>query len=140
MEILSFSKLPDEAVEIRTLVFVDEQGFSKELEFDENETRATHLVGFINGNAAATSRYYYEECKNAYLIGRIAVKKDYRGNGLGAEIVKAAEERITAQGGKAIVIHAQMRAKGFYESLGYSQDSEVDLEEGVEHVWMKKLC
>ena len=138
MEIISCNKLPVYAVEIRTQVFVKEQGFSEELEFDNNEDKATHLVGFADGHYAATCRYYFEESKNAFLIGRIAVMKKYRGQGLGAEIVKAAEERIIADGGKAIVIHAQLRVKGFYESLGYKQDSEPDLEEGVEHIWMKK--
>ena len=49
-------------------------------------------MGFIDGHFAATSRFFYDETRGAYLISRIAVMKEYRGKGLGAEIVKAAEK------------------------------------------------
>lgn len=139
MEIKVYDKLPTYAVEIRMEVFVKEQGFSKNFELDENETRATHLVGFIDGKMAATSRFFYDESRTAYLIGRIAVMKEHRGKGLGAEIVKAAEDEILKQGGNTAVIHAQLRARGFYESIGYTAYGDIDLEEGVEHIMMKKL-
>lgn len=138
MEIKIFDKLPVYAVDIRMEVFVKEQGFSKDLELDENEGKATHLVGFINGNMAATSRFFFDENRNAYLISRIAVKKEYRGKGLGAEIVKAAEKEIIRLGGKRTVIHAQLRVKEFYETLGYTAYGDIDLEEGVEHIMMEK--
>lgn len=138
MEIKVFEKLPTYAVEIRMQVFVKEQGFSKDLELDENEKRATHLVGFIDGKTAATARYFFDEKRDAYLISRIAVVKEHRGKGLGGEIVKTSEEQIKAQGGKSAVIHAQLRAKGFYESIGYTSYGDIDLEEGVEHIMMKK--
>lgn len=138
MEIKVYDKLPTYAVEIRMQVFVKEQGFSKDLELDKNEQRATHLVGFIDGHFAATSRFFYDETRGAYLISRIAVMKKYRGKGLGAEIVKAAEKEIIKLGGKRTVIHAQLRVKEFYESLGYTPYGEIDLEEGVEHIMMQK--
>lgn len=139
MNIKVYSSLPKEAEDIRIRVFVDEQGFSKDLEFDEFENRATHIVGFVQEDFAATSRFFYSEKFNAYLIGRIAVKKAYRGKGLGSEIVTAAEEEIRKLKGKTSVIHAQLRVKEFYETLGYTAFGEVDLEEGVEHIMMKKV-
>ncbi len=138
MEIKVYDKLPTYAVEIRMQVFVKEQGFSKDLELDENEQKSTHLVGFLDGHFAATSRFFYDENHKAYLISRIAVMKEHRGNGLGAEIVKAAEEEIRKLGGKRTVIHAQLRVKEFYESLGYCAFGEIDIEEGVEHIMMQK--
>ena len=138
MEIKAYNALPSFAEEIRKKIFVEEQGFSEVLEFDENEDIATHLVGFIDSKPAATARFYFEESKDAFLIGRIAVMKEFRTMGLGSEIVKAAEERIIKEGGKSIVIHAQLRVKAFYESIGYSPISGIDLEEGVEHIWMGK--
>lgn len=138
MEIKVYEKLPVYAVEIRMQVFVKEQGFSEKLELDENEAKATHLAGFIDGHFAATSRFFFDEKRGAYLISRIAVRKEYRGKGLGGEIVKAAEDEIIKLGGKLAVIHAQLRVKKFYESLGYTAYGEIDLEEGVEHIMMKK--
>lgn len=138
MEIKVYDKLPASAAEIRVKVFVDEQGFSKELEFDESEAIATHLVGFCDDSFAATSRFFYHEGHKAYLIGRIAVLKEHRGKGLGGKIVTAAEEEIKKLGGTKTVIHAQLRVKEFYESLGYEAFGEIDLEEGVEHIMMQK--
>lgn len=139
MDIKIYDKLPVYAVEIRMQVFVKEQGFSKDLELDENEQKATHLVGFVDGHLAATSRFFFDESRGAYLISRIAVMKEYRGKGLGGKIVKAAEDEIVKLGGKTAVIHAQLRVKEFYESLGYKAYGEIDLEEGVEHIMMKKI-
>lgn len=138
MKIKVYSTLPEEAKIIRTQVFVKEQGFSKDLEFDEYENIATHLVGFIDEDFAATSRFYYSKNHNAYLIGRIAVKKEHRKKGLGALIVAGAEEEIKKIGGEKAVIHAQLRVKKFYESIGYQAFGEIDLEEGVEHIMMEK--
>jgi len=139
MEIRIFEKLPVYAVDIRMSVFVKEQKFSKDLELDENESIATHIVGFVDGNSAATARFFFDNNRNAYLISRIAVRKEYRGKGLGAEIVTAAENEIVKEGGKVAVIHAQLRVKGFYESLGYTSYGGIVLEEGVEHIMMKKV-
>lgn len=138
MEIKVYSQLPVYSVEIRTQVFVKEQGFDKEFELDKNEGRATHLVGFLDGKMAATARFYFSDEHNAYLIGRIAVLKEHRKKGFGAEIVRACEQCIADKGGKRAIIHAQARAKGFYEAIGYSSFGDTDFEEGVEHIWMTK--
>ncbi len=138
MEIIVYDHLPESARELRTEVFVHEQGFSEELEFDEYEDKATHLVGFFDGKPAATSRFYFHEKYDAYLIGRIVVRKELRGKNLGGKIVTAAENEIINLGGKRTVIHAQLRAKGFYENLGYTTFGDIDLEEGVEHIMMQK--
>ncbi len=139
MEIKIYDKLPTYAVEIRMQVFVQEQGFSKELELDEFEKSATHLVGFTDGHFTATARFFFDKSRGEYLISRIAVMKEHRGKGFGAEIVRAAEEEIITKGGKAAIIHAQLRAKSFYENIGYKAFGDIDLEEGVEHIMMKKI-
>ena len=138
MKIEVYDKLPTYAVDIRMQVFVKEQGFSKELELDEFEKTATHLVGFSNGESASTARYFFDKRREEYLISRIAVRKEHRGKGFGAEIVTAAEKEIIAKGGKSAIIHAQLQAKGFYESIGYNTYGDIDLEEGVEHIMMRK--
>ena len=50
----------------------------------------------------------------------------------------AAEKEIIRLGGKRTVIHAQLRVKEFYETLGYTTYGDIDLEEGVEHIMMEK--
>ena len=135
MDFKEFGVLPREAAEIRREVFVEEQGFREE--FDEADQRAAHLVLFISGQAAATCRYLEKE-EGGFLVGRIAVRKPFRKRGLGAELLKEAERRIAAKGGKRLLVHAQTQALGFYEKQGFSPFGEEDEEEGGPHVWMKK--
>ncbi|MDE6869430.1 MAG: GNAT family N-acetyltransferase, partial [Clostridia bacterium] len=78
MEFKTYDKLPGEAKDIRIEVFVKEQGFEEE--FDNVDNYATHVVAFDGGRAIATCRYFCQD--GYYLIGRIAVIKEYRGSGL----------------------------------------------------------
>ena len=136
MEIRVYHRLPEEASEIRKDVFICEQGF--ESEFDKTDTEATHLLLFRDGIPAGTCRFFPGEKDGDYLIGRLAVRKEYRGLGLGAELMKAAEEEILKEGGAAVFLHAQQQARPFYEKQGYSAFGDGDLEEGCPHIWMRK--
>lgn len=135
MDFKEYDVLPREAENIRREVFVEEQGFREE--FDQTDQRAAHLVLFISGQAAATCRYIEKE-ESGFLVGRIAVRKPFRKRGLGAELLKEAERRIAAKGGKRLLVHAQTQARGFYEKQGFSPFGGEDEEEGCPHVWMKK--
>lgn len=134
MEFKIYDKLPKEAKKIRIEVFVEEQGFKEE--FDSADSCATHVLALDNGKAVATCRYFCQD--GYYLIGRIAVVKEYRGTGLGGKLLEFAKNQIEKSGGKEIRIHAQKRAEGFYQKQGYTSFGEVDYDEGCEHVWMKK--
>lgn len=123
-------------MEIRNEVFVAEQGFKEE--FDANDEISTHIVGFLDSKSVATSRII-QNPDGSFLIGRIAVRKDYRKKGLGAEIIEFSEKLIKEMGGKVIYIHAQLQAKGFYQRLGYSPFGEEDEDEGCPHQMMKKI-
>ncbi len=134
MEIKVFDYLPRDSKDIRVEVFVEEQGFTQE--FDEHDQTAVHLVGYIDGESTATARII--DLENGYLIGRIAVRRPYRKNGLGGRIIAAAEDIIRKKGGNTVYIHAQQRAVAFYEKQGYCPTGEVDEEEGCVHWMMKK--
>lgn len=135
MEIKVYEQLPVDAIEIRNEVFVKEQGFCEE--FDELDKTALHLVGYKSGKSTATCRIINKN-DDSYLIGRIAVRKENRGSGLGSEIIKAAEDIIKTNGGKEIYIHAQTRVIEFYQKLGYLPNGAPDEEEGCPHQMLIK--
>lgn len=135
MDIKIFQSLPEDAVDIRVEVFVDEQGFNEE--FDSDDKYAIHFVGYIDDEAVATSRVLKRDGES-FLIGRIAVKKQFRGKGFGSLIVNAAEEHIKSIGGRKVFIHSQMRAAEFYEKIGYTKTGDTDEEEGCPHCMMIK--
>lgn len=136
MIIKAYDTLPEEAVKIRTAVFVEEQGFNEE--FDTVDDISTHLVLFSDGAAAAVCRFYFDNERNEYLIGRLAVMKNYRGKGFGADLVKEAERLIISKGGKSISLHSQCQAQPFYEKLGFKPFGESDFDEDCPHQWMNK--
>ncbi|MCX4362514.1 MAG: GNAT family N-acetyltransferase [Clostridia bacterium] len=133
MEFKIYDYLPQEAKYIRTTVFVEEQGFEEE--FDKDDNCAKHILAFDGDRAVATCRYFAQE--NYYLIGRIAVMKEYRGLGIGGDMIALAKREIERVGGKEIRIHSQKKAVGFYQKQGYEPFGEMDFDEGCEHIWMK---
>ncbi len=137
MDIKVFDKIPNEARFIRETVFLDEQGFEKE--YDENDNVAKHIVIYENSEAIATCRLYWDKEVNCYHVGRIAVLKPHRGKGLGIKIVTEAERLIKEMGGKEVFISGQLRVAEFYvNKLGYTQYGDTYLEEKVPHVALKK--
>ncbi len=135
MRIEHYATLPDDARVIRTEVFVDEQGFTEE--FDTDDSRAIHIVGYLGDEPIATSRIL-KNSDGSYFIGRIAVTKAYRKNGYGAKIVSAAEKIIFSNGGRTVFIHSQEQAVPFYSRIGYVLTGERDYEEGCPHCMMIK--
>ncbi len=131
-----FDSLPEQAVMIRKAVFMDEQGFRDE--FDDTDPKAWHIVIFDGDEPAATCRVFFDEQLGSYVLGRLAVMKEYRGQSLGSQAVGEAEKLVRSKGGKSIILHAQCRVSEFYRKLGYVPFGEIDLDEGCEHIWMKK--
>lgn len=130
MRIKIFDSLPKDAIDIRTEVFVDEQGFTEE--FDSDDLHAVHLVGYENDKAVATCRIIYNGDGSLY-IGRIAVRKKFRKKGHGSQIVRAAERFIAEKGGHTVYIHSQEQAVPFYLRIGYADTGKCDFEEGCPH-------
>lgn len=129
----AFHDLAD-AYLVRQQVFVDEQGFTEE--FDETDKTAHHVVIYLDGSPAATGRLF--STPDGWVIGRVAVRKDSRGLGLGLRIMRDLEERARQLGAGDIRLMAQERARKFYERAGYRQTGSRCLEEGCPHVWMRK--
>ncbi len=135
MEIKIYNALPPEAIQIRITVFVEEQGFKDEI--DEIDEIAAHLVAFDGETAVATCRLFEEE-DHKYIIGRLAVIRQYRGKHIGSELLEAAENIVQKNKGCGVYLHAQLSAKAFYEKQGYVASEGIDYEENCPHVWMRK--
>ena len=129
-----FTTLPQEAKNIRIEVFMKEQGF--ENEFDDIDDISFHIVVFDGERPIGTCRFFKEN--NHYTIGRVAVLKKYRNLHIGNSLLESAENEIKKLNGDLIVVHAQVRIRPFYEKQGYIQFGQIDDDEGVPHVWMKK--
>lgn len=137
MKSIVYEDIPDCAREIRHKVFIDEQGFQKE--FDDVDYAAAHIVSFDEDDMpVATCRVFWDEKMDSYILGRLAVVKEYRGKNIGSIIVKEAEQYVQKKGGSCISLHSQCRAAAFYKKLGYAEFGDIGDEEGCPHIWMKK--
>lgn len=134
MNTKTYTTLPQEAKDIRIEVFMKEQGF--ENEFDKIDTISHHIVVFDEGKPIGTCRFFKEN--NHYTIGRVAVLKAYRNQHIGNLLLISAEKEIKKLNGDLIVVHAQVRVSPFYKKQGYIQFGQIDDDEGVPHMWMKK--
>ncbi|MDS0299104.1 GNAT family N-acetyltransferase [Halogeometricum sp. S1BR25-6] len=130
----------EDAFAVRFDVFVDEQGVDEELEWDEHDepdAEATHLVAYDDGVVvgAARVRPYDEETAK---IERVVVAEDRRGEGWGERVMNAAEDEAYAAGFSRVKLHAQVRVREFYGSLGYRAVGEEFEDAGIPHVEMQK--
>lgn len=136
IEIKAYNRLHNDAMLVRKTVFIDEQGFKDE--FDETDKTATHLVAYDGNKPIAVCRFFWSDERASYLIGRLAVIREYRGLQLGAKMIKKSEELIKKKGGKEVWLHSQEQAVEFYKKQGYRVCSEMEYEEFCPHYWMKK--
>ena len=137
MEVVVYKSIPDYARKIRKRVFEEEQGFQNE--FAEKENISAHIVLFDKGKVPiATCRVFWDAEKDSYILGRLAVVKEYRGKNIGSVVVGEAEQYVSEKGGKCIALHAQCRASAFYAKLGYTEFGSIEDDEGCPHIWMRK--
>ena len=138
MEIKVFNTLPEEAINLRIKIFVDEQGFVDEI--DDIDSIATHFLLFNNENTPiGTCRIFESEKIGTYILGRLCILKEYRKNGSGSKLLEAAEKEVLKRSGNALILHSQLHAKDFYEKSGYLQVGPLEYEQGHPHIWMKKV-
>lgn len=126
-----------EAYGVRTAVFCDEQGYTKEMEMDEQDKNSLHIVLRKDGKAVATGRLY--ECGDgAMRIGRLAVLGPLRGKGVGRTALRAMMEKARSLGARRLELDAQCSAIGFYEKEGFSVCGGEHLDGHILHKLMQK--
>ena len=123
---------------LRARVFVVEQNCVYQ-DPDHKDPLSYHLWGADNnGNVVAYARIVkpgvsYQEVS----IGRIIVAPEYRGSGMGVELMEEAFKFIRQFYGELpIRISAQCYLEKFYTNLGFETVSETYLEDDIPHVEM----
>jgi ElaA protein len=121
----------------RTFVFVVEQNCPY-LEVDGKDTQAFHLFKENEGEILGYLRILpsgvsYPEAS----LGRVFVKKEYRGEGLAEELLKRGIDFIQNELKETTIkIQAQNYLQRFYSSFGFQTVSNVYLEDDIPHIDM----
>lgn len=134
IKILCSEDEKNDAFNIREEVFVNEQGFALEIEKDEYDDSALHVAGYLNGVSIACGRLIIKDGKAK--IGRIAVRKEYRKMGFGAEICRFLTIEALKLNPFEIYLHSQVQAAGFYQKVGFFPVGKIFMEEDAEHIKM----
>lgn len=138
-KILSPGDSLGDAFAVRIEVFVNEQGFSRELEIDETDNTAVHVVFYDGEKPVATGRVFADADKPLeFHIGRVAIIKRLRGDGLGNTLMQALEDSAKGQGASRVRLGAQCRVRGFYEKRGYKAVGGEYMDEHCPHIYMEK--
>ena len=126
-----------EIIKIREEVFIVEQACVYQ-ECDGKDEKAFHLVCRENGQVMAYLRILERGVSfNEISIGRVLVKKEYRGRGLAKKLIKKAIKFIENELlENEIRISAQEYLTKFYESFGFKTVSDMYLEDEIPHVEM----
>lgn len=130
----AWDQLQHDAMLVREQVFIQEQQIAAEDEWDEQDAVSLHLVIYREGQAIATARLL-----NDHSVGRVAVLKAYRGQGLGQLIMQQIIALAQQQQRPQLHLSAQTHALDFYQQLGFLQQGEVYLECNIPHIHMQLL-
>jgi hypothetical protein len=133
IEVMPWSDALPLARPVREDVFIVEQGVPRELEWDDWDDRSDHAVAFaMERQVIGTARLLPDGH-----IGRMAVLKDWRGQGIGSALFQALLELARAKGMVVVALNAQTHAAGFYRRFGFRQEGEEFVEAGIPHVEMR---
>ena len=139
----------DAVYALRHEVFVVGQDVPVELERDDLDATADHVVAVADGALVGTGRLVDGRIDpegrlepgtagTVGTIGRMAVDEAARGTGVGRAVLDRLVARAAERGLPQVELHAQLHARGFYERAAFTPFGEVYLEAGIEHVGMRR--
>ena len=127
---------------LRTEVFVNEQNVPKELELDEKDnSEHTIHVGYFKDDKLIGVARLIDMDKEVIHIGRVAIDKNHRGEGIGHKLILGCEDiaKKVLNRDFNIELSAQVYVETFYKKLGYNRiNNNIYIDAGIEHIDMRK--
>ncbi|WP_400190170.1 GNAT family N-acetyltransferase [Hymenobacter sp. B81] len=127
-------------LQLRSEVFVVEQTCAFQ-DIDGQDQQAWHLLGYApTGQLAAYARLFAPgDCYAEASIGRVVTAPAQRRHGLGRALMREAIGRCEQLFGRQpIKIGAQQYLTAFYQSFGFVPCSDMYLEDGIPHIYMRR--
>jgi predicted GNAT family N-acyltransferase len=134
VELMDWEKARPVAGPLRFAIFVGEQNVPEGIELDDQDEHCLHAIAYdVDGKAIGTGRLLPDGH-----IGRMAVVKDWRRRGVGAEILRALMDEARRRGHAEVQISAQLQAKEFYAGFGFEPEGKIYTEAGILHQKMRR--
>jgi predicted GNAT family N-acyltransferase len=135
VEVLDWTAARVLAQPVRVTVFVVEQGVPAALEWDEHDAVSEHAIARdAAGTVVGTGRLLPDGH-----IGRMAVLREARGQGVGSALLEALMRRALERGMAMVVLNAQTRAEPFYARHGFTRVGATFIEADIPHVEMRRV-
>ena len=142
IKILESEKERSLGFKLRTEVFVNEQNVPIELELDEKDnSEYTIHVGYFKDDKLIGVARLIDTDKEVIHIGRVAIDKNHRGEGIGHKLILGCEDIAKKMLNRDfnIELSAQVYAENFYKKLGYNRiNNNIYIDAGIEHIDMRK--
>lgn len=124
-------------LKLRADIFVVEQECAY-ADTDGKDQKALHLMGYQGDDLVACARIFGPgDYLDQVSIGRVAVKRDHRGQALGKELMHRALETVRERwGAEPVALSAQTYLRKFYKELGFVETGREYLEDGIPHIKM----
>ena len=130
----SWEDLGESARLVREAVFVDEQKVPRNIEVDQRDRVSLHVIARDgDGDAIGTGRLLPDG-----QLGRMAVRADWRGKGVGRALMERLLEEAERQDQRHLALHAQTQASDFYRRFGFVEEGPEFMEAGIPHRSMVK--
>ncbi len=123
------------AFAVRHEVFILEQGVPPELERDEADDSAVHVVARDGTAVVGTARLTRD---GEARVGRVAVLPAWRRRGIAGLLLAALESEARRLGIEEVGLHSQTYVQALYERHGYAVTGPGFVEAGIDHVPMAK--
>lgn len=117
---------------IRISVFIEEQHVPELEEWDDEDSVALHVLALNDGEPVATARLTQKG-----KIGRMAVLKAHRKQGIGAMMLVKLIEVAKQRGLQEVKLWSQTHAQAFYKKYGFTALGDEFLDAGISHVEMR---
>lgn len=140
MKILRATELPEQAAAyyVRIHGMARQHQIPLRDEFDEHDTPETRYIVAMDGFLPVATCRMYEYDAHSVMLGRIVVLPDYRGKGLGTQVVKEAETWARELGYTCSVLDSREGKEPFYEQMGYVADESIVTEGTFRCIRMSK--
>ena len=120
---------------VRHDVFVVEQRVPAPLEWDAIDAQCVHALACdAEGRAVGCGRLLPDGH-----IGRMAVRREWRGQGVGAALLTHLIGLAKARGDERVVLNAQTHAMPFYARFGFAPVGAPFDEAGIPHQAMQRV-
>lgn len=108
---------------IRKAVFTDEMGIPADIENDDNDMMAMHvLLEGEDKTFVATARMRFDG--DTFILDKVAVLPDYRRKGYADFVVRMLLDKVFTANGKIIYADVNTDALPFFETIGFATDGE----------------